>query len=231
LPVVTIHWKGELAASAFGTAERRVRERAMAGVELWTEGARTPATIGDPGIVVPMREGPPLRVPAGAFAQASEVGDAVLIDRVLARAEAEGRRVLELFAGSGNFTVALAAVAAHVTTVELSAPACDAARRNLAARGLGAKTKIVTGDADHPEIPARTDVVVLDPPRSGARGACAAIAAKRPSRVVYVSCDPATLGRDLATLLDVGYAVQSIDAVDLFPGTSHVETVVALART
>jgi 23S rRNA (uracil1939-C5)-methyltransferase len=72
--------------------------------------------------------------------------------------------------------------------------------------------------------------VVLDPPRAGAPGATRAIVDRKPKRVVYVSCDPATLGRDLSTLLAARYVVTSIDLVDLFPETSHVETIVTLTK-
>jgi 23S rRNA (uracil1939-C5)-methyltransferase len=117
-----------------------------------------------------------------------------------------------------------------VTSVELAAPACAAARSNLQRLGLAAHVRVIEGDADQTKLPPKTDLVVLDPPRSGARGACAELAAHPVPRVVYVSCDPATLGRDLAALLAVRYQVAAIDAVDLFPGTSHVETVVTLLR-
>ncbi|MFI5302403.1 MAG: class I SAM-dependent RNA methyltransferase, partial [Polyangiales bacterium] len=76
LPAMTIHWRGTIAASAFGSAEQRVRDGAIAGVELWSEGASKPATIGDPRVVVRLGDGSTLVSPPGAFAQASEIGDA-----------------------------------------------------------------------------------------------------------------------------------------------------------
>ncbi len=227
--MLAIEWPTVLPPSAFAASERFVSEGKLAGVAIALAGASAPAIVGDPRALSTASDGVPLATPAFGFAQASEVGDAALVRLVIARAEAAGKKVLELFAGSGNFTVALAREAAAVTAVESVEPAVRAARANLADRGA-TNVKLSPGDADAIRPPAGYDVVVLDPPRAGARGACAAIAKKPPARVVYVSCDPATLGRDLVTLLAAGLRVASLDAVDLFPGTSHVEVVATLVR-
>jgi 23S rRNA (uracil1939-C5)-methyltransferase len=229
-PVLAIAWKGELAGPGYRAAEERVRGGHLAGVEIALDGARIPATIGDPRPMSLPRDGLPFIAPPRGFAQASEVGDAVLVDRVVDRAEVAGQRVVELFAGSGNLTVRLAREAAQLTAIEIDAAACRAAQENVAVRALGAKVKILAADADDTPIPPQTDVVVLDPPRHGAPGAVKAIAERKPRRVVYVSCDPPTLGRDLAVLLAAGYSPVAIDAIDLFPDTSHVETIVTLVR-
>ncbi|GAC1361741.1 MAG: 23S rRNA (uracil(1939)-C(5))-methyltransferase RlmD [Polyangiales bacterium] len=229
-PVLSLVWRGALAAGAYGHAERAISAGRLAGVEVRLEGARVPATIGDPRPVALALDGAPFVTSAGGFAQASDVGDAVLVRLVVERAAASGERVVELFAGSGNLTVALAPAALHVTAIERVDTACTAARENVRGRGLAERVKIVCADADATPIPAGTGVVVLDPPRTGAAGACRAIAARRPKRVVYVSCDPPTLGRDLALLLDAGYRLESLDAVDMFPETSHLETVATLVR-
>lgn len=227
-PVLSISWRPELPASAFAEADRRVREGRLAGVEIAMHGVSTPARIGDPRPVFVASDGLPVYAPPRGFAQASEVGDRVLVDLVANRARARDHRVLELFAGSGNFTVALAREAAHVTAVELDAAASASCRENVAARGLS-NVKIVAADADSYPIPRDVDLVVLDPPRAGARGAAAALAAnKKVKRIVYVSCDPKTLARDVATLAP--YALLSVDAIDLFPDTSHVETIAVLER-
>jgi len=228
-PVLAIEWDGTLLPSTFGEAENRVKIGRISGVEITLGGVRAPATIGDPRPMSIAADGLPLVAPPRGFAQASEIGDRVLVDLVVARAEAKGLRLVELFAGSGNLTVALARDAEHVTAMEIADAACRAMRDNLERRGLQSKVKIVAADADAATIPS-ADVVVLDPPRAGAPGACRSIVAKKPKRVVYVSCDPSTLGRDLATLLGARYAVRSLDLVDLFPETSHVETVVTLVR-
>lgn len=230
LVALAVEWKGELPPSTFREAEIRWKNGQIAGVEIALEDARVPATIGDPRAVATALDGLPLVAPARGFAQASEIGDRSLVALVVERAHATGMNVVELFAGSGNFTVALAREAAHVTAIEISEPATRAMRDNLERRGLRSKVKIVVADADATPIAAGTDVVVLDPPRAGASGAVKAIAARKPKRIVYVSCEPSTLGRDLAALLSHRYRVASIDLVDLFPETSHVETVVVLQK-
>jgi tRNA/tmRNA/rRNA uracil-C5-methylase (TrmA/RlmC/RlmD family) len=111
--------------------------------------------------------------------------------------------------------------------VESSRDACDAARANLAARGLTAR--VVEADAASYAWGATTRLVVLDPPRTGARAVAERLAASRVPHVVYVSCDPQTLGRDLAVLAP-GYRARSVATFEMFPQTSHVETVVALER-
>lgn len=228
-PVLYVSFRGALPSRVFAAAERLVGEGHVAGVALHLEGARTPAKVGDPRPVTARDDGP-LVAPLGGFSQASEVGDAVLVERVVALAEAAGRDVVELFAGSGNLTVALARVARHVTAVERVGAACASARENLEVRGLHGRVKVVEADAEAFAVPPRVDVVVLDPPRTGARGAVAELARRRPPRIVYVSCDPPTLGRDLRALAGAGYRIEAVEALDLFPGTSHVETVVACVR-
>lgn len=228
-PVLYVTFRGSLPPRVFAAAEAQVRAGGLAGVALHLEGATTPAKIGDPRPITARGDGP-LVAPIGGFSQASEVGDAVLVERVVALARPEGADVVELFAGSGNLTVALAHAARHVVAVEQVAAACAAARENVQARSLGGRVKVVEADAESYALPARVDLVVLDPPRTGARGAVAEVARRRPPRVVYVSCDPPTLGRDLRTLAGAGYRVEAVEALDLFPGTSHVETVVACAR-
>ncbi len=219
-PVIAIDWRGELPPSAYGEAERRVQSGRLAGVQLAMRDVPMPARIGDPR---PVSMG--LYAPPGGFAQASEVGDRVLVELVLERARVQGVRVLELFAGSGNFTAALAREAAHVTAVELDAPSSNAARENL--RGVP-NVKLVTADADAYTIPRDVDVVVLDPPRAGARGAVEKLNERKLKRVVYVSCEPSTLARDLRAM--TRYQLVSLDAVDLFPDTSHVESIATLER-
>ena len=230
IAALAIEWTGSLPARAFAESEARVSSSRLAGVAIAIEGAKTPAIIGDARAISIAIDGAPLFTPPFGFAQASEVGDAALVRLVLARAAAAGKKVLELFSGSGNFTVALAREASSVTSIESVEPAVRAARANVEARALG-NVKLSVGDADAIAPPAGYDLVVLDPPRAGAKGACAAIAKKPSSRVVYVSCDPATLGRDLATLTASSLRVASLDAVDLFPGTSHVEVVATLVRS
>jgi 23S rRNA (uracil1939-C5)-methyltransferase len=237
-PVVDLSFRGELAPAAFAALDALVREGAWAGARVTLEGVTAPATFGDPRPVIDGADGAPLRVAEGGFAQPSDEGGRRLAARVAELASPAGQHVVELFAGSGTLSVLLARGAASFLGVEQHEPAVRAARENLAARGLPGK--MVAADAEAHPLPKRADVVVLDPPRTGARGAARALAASRPRRVVYVSCDLPTLARDLAILCggrgapappgEGPLAVESIDLFELFPQTSHVEAVVALGR-
>ncbi len=234
LPVVSIAFRGELPASTWAAIDARVKDGVWAGARVVLEGASRAASFGDPSPVLAGADGVDLVVAPGGFAQPSDEGAALLARRVdeLSRLEGPGapraRHVLELFAGSGMLSVLLARGAAGYTAVEVDAAAVEAARRNLTAREL--RAKVVVGDADAFAVPAATSVIVLDPPRSGAPGAARAIAASGVRAVVYVSCDPGTLGRDLSVMAGGKLAVTHVETFELFPQTSHVETVVRLAR-
>jgi 23S rRNA (uracil1939-C5)-methyltransferase len=229
-PVLTVRARGELAASTFGRLDAAVRAGVLAGARVETEGATIPATFGDPRPHMRGADGAPLLFAEAAFTQPSEAGATALALRVAALA-AEGdepRHVVELFAGSGTLSILLARHAASFVAVEAAEDAARAARENLGARGLTGR--VVVGDAETFALPSRTDLVVLDPPRTGARGAAQRIAESRVREVLYVSCDPPTLARDLALLAAAGFVVDTIETFELFPQTSHVETLVRVRR-
>ncbi len=188
----------------------------------------------DPSSLESAGEGAPFFARADGFQQASAPGNASL--RALVRDAAgalAGRRVLELHAGSANFTRDLAAGAAHVVAVEEAAPAVALGVRTLAARGLAERVewRAQPVGAALADAALRPDLVLLDPPRVGlAPGEAAALAALGAQVIVYVSCDPETLARDLGTLVTGGYRVHWATPVDLMPQTYHVETVVLLER-
>lgn len=240
-PVLDLAFRGDLAAATFASLDALVRDGAWAGARVTLEGVSAPATFGDPRPVLPGADGAPLVVAEGGFSQPSDEGGVALARRVAELADVAGQHVVELFAGSGTLSVLLAPGAASFLGVEQVEPAVRAARENFATRGLTGK--FVAADAETHPVPPRADVVVLDPPRTGARAAARAIAAARPRRVVYVSCDVATLARDLAVLCggpgagqgaaparSGPFVVESIDLFELFPQTSHVEVVVRLGR-
>jgi 23S rRNA (uracil1939-C5)-methyltransferase len=171
-----------------------------------------------------------LRAHARSFFQ----GNRFLVEG-LARAVVDlvppGGPVLDLYAGVGLFALPLAARGQSVMAVELSPPAAEDAAANAQGARLR-NVRVVTGDAraslrSWPK--AAGEHIVLDPPRAGAGAeVVAAIAARRPEAVVYVSCDPPTLGRDLASFAKKGYRPDRLLAFDLFPDTFHLETVVRL---
>lgn len=139
------------------------------------------------------------------------------------------RRVVDAYAGVGTFAAALADVAERIVAVEYSGPAMDDATCNLAHLG---NVELRCGAAEDllPDLEGPVDALVLDPPRRGChRRALEAVVAARPACVAYVSCDPASLARDLR-LLTRTYVLDWVQPVDMFPQTHHVEAVAALRR-
>lgn len=146
---------------------------------------------------------------------------------------ARGAPVVDLYAGVGLFALALADGAPSVTAVEQDERSGADGEHNAAAAGLS-NVRFLRGEvaAVLAELPARPgEQIVLDPPRAGAGAEVVArIAARRPAGVVYVSCDPTTLGRDLAAFASAGYEPDAVAVFDMFPGTFHLETIVRLGR-
>jgi len=189
------------------------------------------------------------RVAAAGFWQVHREAPGVLVQAVLAAAgDVSGARVCDLYAGAGLFTAPLAGAVGEggaVLAVEGDDRAVRDLRRlvhdrpqvTLRAGDVGRVLRGVVDARDAgphgaaPGGPAHADVVVLDPPRTGAgRGVVASIAALGPQRVVYVACDPAALARDVALFAGAGYALDRLTAHDLFPMTHHVEAVAVLTR-
>ncbi len=166
---------------------------------------------------------PGLWVRGDGFAQASAAGNAALVALVAeAAAVTAGQRVLELHAGAGNFTRALVAAGASVLAVDDHAPA----RPGPELRVATAATVV----AEQVAARAAFDLVVLDPPRTGAREVMDGLVALAPARIVYVGCDPATFARDADVLVAGGYAPRWAQALDLMPQTAHVELVAVFER-
>jgi 23S rRNA (uracil1939-C5)-methyltransferase len=150
--------------------------------------------------------------------------------------ELAGRRVVDAYAGIGVLSVVLAAAAREVVCIESNRSAARMGRLNARINEVVDRMRYVVAPVEDalPEVAAAApvDALVLDPPRAGCGGRVTGwLALAGPLRVVYVSCDPATLARDLHLLVGSGpYAIDAVDVVDLFPQTHHVETVVALHR-
>jgi 23S rRNA (uracil1939-C5)-methyltransferase len=177
--------------------------------------------------------GRPYRISGGAFFQNNTDGADALVALVEEAAEAtEADVVLDGYAGGGLFTVALAEDAGRVMAVEVDPTAVRDLRRNLKTAELEAT--VIRAPFD--ETPMRADepwsIAVVDPPRTGlgAEGV-AVVTAPYPRRIVYVSCDPASLARDAALLRDEGYVLEWATPVDMFPQTFHIETVARFTLT
>lgn len=213
---------------AYDAARQLVEAAGFAGVAMRVGGATAEATFGDPREWSIGGDGEPLVGPPGGFSQAHDQVNRALVELVCQWAAPGDARVLELYAGHGNLTVALARQAASLVAVEQDPTTAAACRDNLSRRGLEATVQQTT--AGKGAVGPPVDVVVLDPPREGAREALAGLQARAPLRIVYVSCDPFTLGRDLRDLAAAGYHVRRAAALDMFPQTAHVEAIVCLGR-
>ena len=178
-----------------------------------------------------------IRLSPAAFYQVNHDQAEILYRKALQFAALTGTEtVLDLYCGTGTITLCLARHAKKAVGVEIIPQAIEDAKFNAAQNGMdnaefycmdaGAAAKLLAGRGEKP------DVIVVDPPRKGVSAdVIEAIAAMQPQRVVYVSCDPATLARDVKLLTETGYALQSAEAVDLFPRCAHVESVVLLERS
>jgi tRNA/tmRNA/rRNA uracil-C5-methylase (TrmA/RlmC/RlmD family) len=176
-------------------------------------------------------------VPDG-FWQSHLEAPRVLVETVMrALRPAPGERVLDLYAGVGLFGAFLADAVGPtglVVAVEGAREACRHASANLGRDLVRAPVEIVHGTVDRvlgSSFDEPFDLVVLDPPREGARRKVVEqIVGRAPRAVAYVACDPAALARDLATFAGLGYALRRLTAFDLFPMTHHVECVAHLVK-
>jgi 23S rRNA (uracil1939-C5)-methyltransferase len=140
----------------------------------------------------------------------------------------EGKRILDLFCGIGNFSLPLATRAEHVTGVELDAGMVAKATANSKLNGL-TNTSFFAADLSDPDnLPdwwqSGFDIILLDPPRAGALDALEPIARAGAKQILYVSCHPGSLARDAGILAsEYGYRLKKAGAMDMFPHTSHVE--------
>ncbi len=157
-----------------------------------------------------------------------------LYDRVAALAGVgPGDRAADVYAGVGGFGFALAQAGATVDAIEREPAAVDALARAAAAAGLSDRLRARVGDAATlGELAGPLAAIVIDPPRKGCSPAVLAALATTPAtRLIYVSCGPASLGRDLRALVASGWVVHSVQPIDLMPGTSQVEVIAVLGRS
>lgn len=170
---------------------------------------------------------------SGGFSQVNYRQNAAIIDMVREWAGLTGReRVLDIYCGNGNFSIPLAPYASQVVGVEDYEPSIEVARLNCAANGIE-NVRFKCDDAVSAigvlaAAGERFDLVLLDPPRSGAAGVVKEIPSLRPESIIYVSCDPSTLARDIGILKKFNYDVIKSRPVDMFPQTYHTESVTLL---
>ncbi len=231
-------WSGESAL-----VERLRRSRGIGSVVLNVNATTGNAVFGD--VFVPRTRhdalvervgGVHLKFRAGSFVQANLGAARRAYERVAALAAlAPGEVAVDLFCGVGAISLLLATSGATVFGIESSESAVRDAVENTRVNGLHNVRFRAAGAAQGLDTLAREldriDVVTLNPPRKGAgRETLRAIAAVAPSRIVYMSCDPESLARDLADLAELGYAAQPVEPFDFLPQTEHIESVVRLDR-
>ena len=175
-------------------------------------------------------------VSAASFLQVNPVQTECLYAQVEAfLPEKDGFEAIDVYCGTGTISMILSKRAKHVTGIENIKPAVEDAARNAERNGAGNADFICADAAEAlPELiekGTRPDVIVIDPPRKGCdKAVLNAIICSAVQRVIYVSCDPATLARDVRILVDGGYSIQKVQPIDMFPQTAHVETVVLLSK-
>lgn len=220
---------GRLVRPELVDAVARVEESGAARgeVELRSNGVDVRADRPLPGFGAGPLQIDGLRVSARAFFQVNLEVNRLVVDAVDAHLQALApATLLDLFGGVGNLSARAARRGTPVVLVEREGAAVADARLNLPKT-----TKFLAKDAlrfEGGEV--FFDVAVLDPPRAGAPGLFRALCLTRPRALLYLSCDPVTLARDLATLLPLGYRLTSVQPYDMFPGTDHVETLVVAER-
>ncbi|MER5172113.1 class I SAM-dependent RNA methyltransferase [Thioclava kandeliae] len=170
--------------------------------------------------------------PPGAFLQATKEGEAALTEFVLENL-GKAAKVVDLFSGSGTFTLPLASHA-DVHAVEAEAPMLEALDQGWRkAQGLHRVTHEVRDLFRRPLLPDeldRFDVIVIDPPRAGAESQIAEICSSKAKRIVHVSCSPITFSRDAKTLLEAGFVMEKLIAVDQFRWSAHIEIAALFTR-
>ena len=186
---------------------------------------RIPPTISYSGIKV--------EIPSDAFVQATAEGETILCDAVLASI-AGYRRVLDLFAGCGAFSLPIAAAGQHVMAVDSVLGQIEALEKAARQATLGEFVRTEVRDLNRRPFMeselSRFDAVILDPPRAGALVQAKMMATSSVPTVVYVSCNPASFARDARILIDGGYELQSVKPVDQFLFSAHIELIAVLKR-
>lgn len=193
----------------------------------------TALTSGPEPFIRPLRgDDMRLHYPPGGFVQVNLEQNRNLVDDVC-REVSPDSRILDLFCGIGNFSLPLARTARRVVGIEDYALAIDAAIENGQRNGLDNSSFVATAAERGLQEQWQNEdfeVVLLDPPRTGACEVARQLVDLRPARIIYISCDPMTLARDLKPLLNGGYRPLKFRAYDMFPQTGHIESLTLLER-
>ena len=190
---------------------------------------------GEVSVSVIPEDGLCVRVDGDVFTQVNSLGNRQLLNELLAAADfIPDDRVLELYSGAGNFTHSIAQRVGDIVAVEGYRPAFESGKCSAELNGINnihwICSPVPAALAQLKKQRQRYSKIVLDPPRTGAKGIEGDLAALDAEKILYISCNPTTLARDLAALSKQGYSLRSVQPVDLFPHTFHVEAIATLVR-
>lgn len=211
----------------------RARTPSLAGVVVERAHGRAGALVSGDASIHDELGGIVFELGPDSFFQVNADQAARMVELVAAAlAPGEGARLLDLYSGVGTFALPLAAAGAAVVAVEEHPAAVADGERSAALNGVeGVSFVQAPVERALPGAAPGFDGVVLDPPRRGCHPAVLEELARiAPARIVYISCHPGILGRDLVPLMRAGYSLDSVQPIDLFPQTPHIETVVTLSR-
>ena len=192
-------------------------------------------TWGHPSITIELQDDLVLKLDADTFTQVNAEANRLMLAELLnAGAFDKSDRVLELYAGAGNFTLPIARRVGEITAVEGSRSAVTSGKlngqRNAIENIRWLCAPVPRAVAQLKKQRQQFSKIVLDPPRSGAKGIETDLVALGAATIAYVSCNPTTLARDLAALSQHGYKLQFVQPIDFFPHTFHVESLAVLTR-
>jgi len=222
---VSIQGRAALAslAGTLGLARLAVMAREEADAEVIVANAKPLVKIA----------GVDVALPPDGFIQPTAEGEAAIIEEVL-RAAKRARKATDLFCGLGTIALPLAKKGLQVEALDYSAPSIAALGAAARGAGLDGKLKAARHDLMRSPLPTaaldRFDLVVFDPPRSGAAAQAETLARSKVPTVIAVSCNPATFARDARTLADGGYKLERLTPLDQFLWTPHIEVVAVFRR-
>jgi 23S rRNA (uracil1939-C5)-methyltransferase len=226
-------------AGAFNSRDSSICERLLAENHLLNglivRGRDWRRTWGEVALSIVPEDGLSVRVDGDVFTQVNSRGNRQLLNELLAAADFDrADRVLELYSGAGNFTHSIAKRAGDIVAVEGYRPAIESGKRSAELNGISnihwICSPVPAALARLKKQRQRYSKIVLDPPRTGAKGLERDIPALGAEKILYISCNPTTLARDLAALAEQGYSLRTVQPIDLFPHTFHVEAIATLVR-
>ena len=227
------------AAGAFNSRDSGVCERLLKANHpingLIVRGRDWRRTWGEVAVTVVPEDGMCVPVDGDVFTQVNSHGNRQLLKALLAAADFNREdRVLELYSGAGNFTHSIAERVGDIVAVEGYGRAVESGKNSAQAKGIThirwICSPVPAALAQLKKQRQRFSKIVLDPPRAGAKGLERELAALGAEKIIYISCNPTTLARDIAALTRRDYSLRSVQPVDLFPHTFHVEAVATLVR-